>query len=58
MGRREDRKSEGKRRDKSVDRSQIQKPTSPSQLWEKLVEFAEAVIILRLLLAILQSLNA
>jgi len=56
VSRRENRKSEGERRNKSVDISRVQKPTS-SSLTEKLVEFAEAVVILRLLLAILETLN-
>ena len=57
MSRYEDRKSEGKRRNRGVDTSRVQKPTSPSTHMEKLVEFAEAVVILRLLLAILEALN-
>jgi len=54
---RKNRKSEGERRNKSVETCQVQQPTSSSHAREKLVEFAEAVVILRLLIALLEALN-
>jgi len=51
------RKSEGERRNKSVETCQVQQPTSSPSLLRKLVEFAETVVILRLLIELLTALN-
>ena len=57
MSKRKNRKSEGERRNKSVETCQVQQPTSSPGLIGKLVEFAEAVVILRLLIELLTALN-
>ena len=57
MNRRKIRESKGERRRNGVDVNLSEKPASSPLKWKELAEFAEAVVIIRLLIALLDALN-